>query len=59
YCLGLLKYMGGDPLHKANWQKSGPHFSSANRNYGPGHNSFVTTPGGWALRFFKFSCHYF
>ncbi|KAG9045260.1 hypothetical protein FS837_006742 [Tulasnella sp. UAMH 9824] len=46
YSLGLLKYLGGDPLNKANWQKSGPHVTSANGNYGPGHNGFVTTPGG-------------
>lgn len=45
YALGLLTYDGrGDPLDAASWAKSGPHFSSANGEYGPGHNSFFVGP---------------
>lgn len=39
YQLGLLSYKGqGDPLSSSSWTKSGPVFSSANGNYGTGHN---------------------
>ncbi|KAK2810403.1 hypothetical protein FQN50_002892 [Emmonsiellopsis sp. PD_5] len=38
YQLGLLTYLGGDPLQEASWRKSGPHFSSSNGNFGTGHN---------------------
>lgn len=40
YSLALLKYDGvGDPLDRASWTKSeGPVFTSANGNYGTGHN---------------------
>jgi GH43 family beta-xylosidase len=42
YSLGLLTWNGsGDPSLSASWAKSGPVFTSANSNYGPGHN-------GWA-----------
>ncbi|TID25653.1 glycoside hydrolase family 43 protein [Venturia nashicola] len=47
YSLGLLTLkIGQDPLKKANWVKTGPVFKSANRNYGPGHNGFFTSPDG-------------
>lgn len=40
YQLGLLTYKGGeaDPLKAESWTKKGPVFSSANGNYGTGHN---------------------
>ena len=39
YQLGLLTYKGsGDPTLASSWTKTGPHFSSANGNYGTGHN---------------------
>ena len=39
YSLGLLTWNGsGDPSLSASWAKSGPVFTSANSNYGPGHN---------------------
>jgi len=42
YQLGLLTYKGsGDPLSASSWTKSGPVFSSANGNYGTGHNGYV------------------
>lgn len=46
YALGLLTYNGGEPLDMASWTKSGPVFTSANGDYGPGHNSFFTSPDG-------------
>jgi GH43 family beta-xylosidase len=46
YSLGLLKYLGGDPLEASSWEKSGPVFSQANENYGTGHNCFFTSPDG-------------
>jgi GH43 family beta-xylosidase len=50
YCLGLLTApVGSDLLDAASWRKSAtPVFSSskANGQYGPGHNSFTTTPDG-------------
>jgi GH43 family beta-xylosidase len=50
YCLGLLTApVGGKLLDAASWSKSPvPVFSSsaANGQYGPGHNSFTTTPDG-------------
>lgn len=42
YQLGLLTYKSGDPTLKSSWTKTGPLFSSANGNYGPGHNGYVT-----------------
>ena len=42
YQLGLLTYKGsGDPTAASSWTKSGPVFSSANGNYGTGHNGYV------------------
>jgi GH43 family beta-xylosidase len=39
YQLGLLTFNGGDPMDRNRWSKSaGPVFSSANNNWGPGHN---------------------
>jgi len=38
YQLGLLTYKSGDPMLMSSWIKTGPLFSSANGNYGPGHN---------------------
>ncbi|KAI5371233.1 Putative glycoside hydrolase, family 43 [Septoria linicola] len=46
YALGLLTYLGGDPMDRTNWEKTGPHFSSANGQFGTGHNSFFTSPDG-------------
>jgi len=47
YQLGLLTYKGsGDPLLASSWTKSGPVFSSANRNLGPAHNGFFLSPDG-------------
>ncbi|KAM0702015.1 hypothetical protein Q7P35_010925 [Cladosporium inversicolor] len=47
YQLGLLTYKGsGDPTAAGSWTKSGPVFSSANGNYGTGHNGFFTSPDG-------------
>ena len=40
YQLGLLTYKGsGDPTLTSSWTKTGPVFSSANGNYGTGHNA--------------------
>ena len=45
YSLGLLTYDGsGDPLNAASWAKTGPVFTSANGNYGTGHNGQVSLP---------------
>ncbi|KAG8913826.1 hypothetical protein FRC00_001499, partial [Tulasnella sp. 408] len=46
YSLSLLKYNGGDPTSINSWTKTRPYLTSANGNYGPGHNGFFTTPGG-------------
>jgi GH43 family beta-xylosidase len=50
YCLGLLTAPAdADLLNPASWSKSAtPVFvsSAANGQYGPGHNSFTTTPDG-------------
>lgn len=48
YCMGLLWAAAeADPLDASAWHKS-PHpvFASANGQFGPGHNSFTTTPDG-------------
>lgn len=42
YQLGLLTWDGsGDPTNMDSWTKTGPVFSSANGNYGTGHNQYV------------------
>ncbi|KAH6620207.1 glycosyl hydrolase [Boeremia exigua] len=47
YSLGLLTWNGsGDPSLSASWAKTGPVFTSANNNYGPGHNGFFNSPDG-------------
>lgn len=50
YCLGLLMAdEGADLLNPASWRKSAEpvlRSSVANSQYGPGHNSFTTTPDG-------------
>ena len=48
YCLGLLTWDGRtDPRSAGAWAKSkGCVFSSANGNYGAGHNSFFQSPDG-------------
>lgn len=49
YALGLLTYAGGDILDAASWVKSErPVFSKLESGgaFGPGHNSFVTSPDG-------------
>ncbi|GAB4525532.1 MAG: hypothetical protein OHK0046_41410 [Anaerolineae bacterium] len=49
YKLGMLTYLGDDPLDPAAWQKSPePVFqrSDANGVYGPAHNGFFTSPDG-------------
>ncbi|KAG8959977.1 hypothetical protein FRC03_007241 [Tulasnella sp. 419] len=46
YSLGLLKYNGGTVTSASSWTKTGPHFTSANGHYGPGHNGFFNSPDG-------------
>ncbi|KAI7711569.1 Arabinanase/levansucrase/invertase [Hortaea werneckii] len=47
YQLGLLTWDGsGDPTDSNSWTKTGPVFSSANGNYGTGHNGFFLSPDG-------------
>lgn len=47
YAIGTLEWNGsGDPMLASSWKKTGPHFSSANGEYGTGHNSFFTSPDG-------------
>ncbi|KAL2133756.1 hypothetical protein VTI74DRAFT_1738 [Chaetomium olivicolor] len=46
YELGLLTYNGGDPTLMSSWTKTGPFFSSAHGNWGPGHNGFFNSPDG-------------
>jgi hypothetical protein len=39
YSLGLLTWNeSGDPSLERSWSKSGPYLTSANGNYGPGHD---------------------
>lgn len=48
YCLGLMRYLGGDPLRSDAWDKhTSPVFSSSPGAYGPGHCSFVRSPDGY------------
>ncbi|GAB6026418.1 hypothetical protein CHUAL_012619 [Chamberlinius hualienensis] len=47
YCLGLLTYIGGDPLQQSSWTKRNSSIFSQNPAesvFGPGHNSFTTSP---------------
>lgn len=49
YCLGLLTYLGGDILSADAWRKSDGCVFSADPAvgvFGPGHNTFVTSPDG-------------
>ena len=49
YALGLLTYTGGDPLDPAAWSKSPTPIFTRNDAagvFGPGHNSFFTSPDG-------------
>ncbi|KAH7322223.1 Arabinanase/levansucrase/invertase [Rhizoctonia solani] len=48
YSLGRLELTGSDPLSPTSWTKynAGPIFSTANGEYGPGHNGFFTAPSG-------------
>ncbi len=54
YCLGLLRFTGGDPLLRSHWVKT-PHpvfsASPANGIYGPGRGTFARAPDGadWLL----------
>ncbi|KAF2160537.1 glycoside hydrolase family 43 protein [Zasmidium cellare ATCC 36951] len=45
YSLGILAYNGNGILNPSSWNKTGPLFTSANGDYGPGHNGFVLNPG--------------
>lgn len=53
YCLGWLTNTDGNVLNRASWAKSsGCVFSKRDTAYGPGHNSFTTSPDGsehWLL----------
>ncbi len=49
YALGTLEYLGGDVVNKASWKKSSTAVfqrNDANWVFGPGHNSFFTSPDG-------------
>ena len=44
YALGLLTWAGGNPTKEGSWTKSPESvLSSANGNYGTGHNGYVGT----------------
>jgi GH43 family beta-xylosidase len=53
YCLGLLTYLGGDPLERGSWKKSAePVFSASPSDgiYGPGRGTFAEgSDGAWWL----------
>lgn len=53
YCLGQLRFMGGDPLQPDSWKKHpSPVFSRTASVFGPGHASFVKSLEGeedWIL----------
>ncbi|MGN6742181.1 MAG: glycoside hydrolase family 43 protein [Amnibacterium sp.] len=47
YCLGLLRFTGGDPLDPSAWTKSPqPVFTGTSQVVSPGHASFTTSPDG-------------
>ncbi len=49
YKLGMLTYLGGDPLNPASWRKQPePVFQRSDENsvFGPGHNGFFKSPDG-------------
>ena len=47
YCLGMLTNADGNFLDPDSWRKSdGCVFAGTDRVFGPGHNSFVTSPDG-------------
>ncbi|GAA3232747.1 family 43 glycosylhydrolase [Dactylosporangium siamense] len=49
YALGMLSYTGGDPLNPGSWVKSAQPIFTRNDAagvFGPGHNSFFTSPDG-------------
>jgi GH43 family beta-xylosidase len=47
YKLGLLEFIGDNPLTSGSWRKSStPVFQSANGAFGSGHNGFFTSPDG-------------
>lgn len=53
YCLGLLTYLGGDPLQEKNWKKTPKpvfQYSPENGIYGPGRGTFAhDASGDWLL----------
>ncbi len=49
YKLGMLRYLGGDPLNPDSWEKSTePVFQRSDENgvFAPGHNGFFKSPDG-------------
>jgi GH43 family beta-xylosidase len=47
YCLGLLRFHGGDVLDPRAWTKDpAPVFARTDRVFGPGHASFTRSPDG-------------
>ncbi|KAI0837493.1 glycoside hydrolase family 43 protein [Hypoxylon sp. FL0890] len=49
YKMGLLKYLGGDPLNPASWEKAEEPLVQTRRHgtgpFGPGHGSFINIGG--------------
>jgi GH43 family beta-xylosidase len=47
YKLGMLTYIGGDPLQTSSWTKSpNPVFQGTEEVFSPGHNTFFKSPDG-------------
>ncbi len=46
YCLGQLTFLGGDPMLRSAWAKTGPVFERSGDVFGPGHASFTKSPDG-------------
>ena len=47
YALGVLEFMGGDPMNAVNWKKhQSPILVKGNGVFGPGHASFFMSPDG-------------